>query len=237
MVAILAAALDVARGEGRDALTVQRVAERVDMTAGALYRYFPSKDALVAELQRTVIEWLGETTRARVDGLLSAPGVDVESDADRALLAVLVTALSFEDFAAHAPVEFGLLSMYLTAPEFALPDDEAARVFGTAVSNLEELAGHLERAAELGAIEPGIALDRAIALWAGLQGVVQTRKLARSAGGTIDPTRIAIDLVDSLLVGWGGRREDVVRLSAIARDVGFTEPIGSLDLERQITRH
>lgn len=229
MQAILAAALDVARDEGREALTVQRVAERLDMTAGALYRYFASKDALVAELQRTVIAWLAESTRQRIDAVASHAAAAGFDSGERALLDAIVTALAFEEFARTLPVEFGLLTMYLTSPEFALPDDDARHVFRAAAISLEALAAQLEGAAAGGVISQGLSLDRAIALWAGLQGVVQTRKLARSADGRIDPARIAHGLLTSLLVGWGARPELVERLVADARSHGFSQPAGSVD--------
>jgi AcrR family transcriptional regulator len=228
MQSILAAALEVAREEGRDALTLQRVAERLDVTPAALYRYFASKDALVAELQRSVITWLAEETRGRIDAAASfARDTELETG-ERALLNVLVTALTFEHFARTAPVEFGLLSMHLSAPEFALPEREALQVFRAAWSSLEDLAGHIETAAAHGALSSGEARDRALALWAGLQGVVQTRKLARSAAGRIDPTRIALGLVTSLLEGWGADPAMVSRLMDDARSRGFAEPAASL---------
>ena len=225
--AILAAALDVAREEGQEALTLQRVAERLDVTAGALYRYFASKDALVAELQRTVIERLAESTRSRIEHVANHAEVGAYPPGERALLDTIVTALSFEDFARTSPVEFGLLTLYLTAPEFALSEDEALHVFHTAAASLEGLAVQLEAAAAEDALSPGLSLDRAIALWAGLQGVVQTRKLARSAGGRIDPARIAHDLLTSLLVGWGADRQLVERLVCFALGTGFAEPADS----------
>jgi AcrR family transcriptional regulator len=229
MQGILAAALEVAREDGRDALTVHRVAERLDVTPGALYRYFASKDALVAELQRTIIAWLAESTRQHIDAVAGqAEGAGLGAG-ERALLDAVVTALCFEDFARTAPVEFGLLTMYLAAPEFALSEDDALHVFRAAALSLEDLAHHLETAAGAGALSDGIALDRAIALWAGLHGVVQTRKLARSAGGRIDPERIARGLLSALLVGWGADPERVEQIVALARDHAFAESSGSVD--------
>ena len=45
--------------DGLAALTMQRVADDVGCAVGSLYRYFSSKDALIAELQRDAIERLG----------------------------------------------------------------------------------------------------------------------------------------------------------------------------------
>jgi len=243
MQSILAAALEVAREEGRHALTLQRVAERLEVTPAALYRYFASKDALVAELQRSVITWLAEETRGRIAASAAFARDAGFGPGERALLDVVVTALTFEHFARTAPVEFGLLSMHLSAPEFALPEHEALQVFRAAWSSLDDLAAHIETAMAHGALSAkgsaggsasgtaggvaGEASDRALTLWAGLQGVVQMRKLARSAADRIDPTRIAHGLASALLVGWGARPAVAGRVVGIARDEGLAEWSGS----------
>ena len=52
-------------------------------------------------------------------------------------------------------------------------------------------------------------------LWAGLQGVVQTRKLTRTAPDRMDSTRVARGLVSALLIGWGAEAkmtEEIVQL-------------------------
>jgi AcrR family transcriptional regulator len=223
---IVRAALVLVRADGRDALTLQRLADELGVTAASLYRYFPSKDALVAELQRSVIAWLNRETRRRVEaaiGKTAAAGVDPD------LLAVVVTAYAFECFARTSPVEFGLLSMHLSTPEYGLPEAEAARVFETAWESLSDLATHLSALASRGGLAPGDAAERAVTLWAGLQGVVQTRKLARSAPDRIDPRSIVRGLVPALLVGWGADPTAVDAAAGLASQRRLSELEGSVD--------
>jgi AcrR family transcriptional regulator len=220
---ILHVALEIAHDEGRDGLTLKHVADRLGLTTAALYRYFSSKDALIAELQRAVISALAATTRDRAetaDAFARKAGL---SQPERALLGVSVSAFAFEAFSRTAPMEFGILSMDLSAPEFTLPDREAALVFETAWSALSDLAERLRAAERVGALAPGDASERAVALWASLQGIVQTRKFARSGPDRIDPTRIARGLVPSLLVGWGADPAIVARAVDITHVQGFTE--------------
>lgn len=218
---ILGCALELARSEGRDALTLKRLAEKLDLTTPALYRYFASKDALVAELQRAVIATLAETTRTRVAASAEFAATASFSKGEQSLLGVAVSALVFEAFARSAPVEFGLLAMDLSVPEFTLPEREAADVFEAAWAALSDLAGCLEAAESCRALAPGDANERAVALWAGLQGVVQTRKLARSAANRIDPTRIAHNLVSALLTGWGAPAASANRVVQTTRHEGL----------------
>jgi len=213
-------ALALAESEGADGLTLQRLAGRLDYTPGALYRYFASKEALVAELQRIVLTWLGHRTEQCARGALAA-APDLP-EGRRALLGVLAAARAFEAFAYEAPVEFGLLSMHLGDPEPRLPDPEAERVYEAAAGLLGALATQLAAAAEAGALRPGAAHARALALWAGLQGAVQTRKLARSAAGKIDPRHVSHELLTTLLLGWGSDPETIATLLARA-DVAIAE--------------
>ncbi len=50
--AILQAAAHILTGEGRGALTTNRIADRAGVSIGSLYQYFPSKEAILAELVR-----------------------------------------------------------------------------------------------------------------------------------------------------------------------------------------
>ena len=119
--------------------------------------------------------------------------------------------------------------MHLSTPDYGLSADEAAKVFEAAWENLSDLAGHLEAAARAGALAPGAATERAVTLWAALQGVVQTRKLIRSAADRIEPTALVHALVPALLVGWGGDASVVA--AAVARVVRdrLAEPHGCVD--------
>ena len=68
---ILEAAMEMVAEGGFDALSMARLADAVDYTPGALYRYFRSKDALYAALVSQVI---GQGERAGGGGPLVDPG-------------------------------------------------------------------------------------------------------------------------------------------------------------------
>ncbi len=224
---ILRAALEVVRVEGRDGLTLKRVAAQQGLTTAALYRYFRSKDALIAELQRGVIAALARATGERVDAADRFALAKEFAATDRALLAVVVSGFVFEEFSRCAPMEFGILSTDLSRPEHTLPDREATLVFDAAWDALTDLAGRLRQAEESGALEVGEPSERAVALWAGLQGIVQTRKLSRSGPARIDSTRVAKGLVSTLLIGWGADATAVERVIGLAESERFSVLSGS----------
>lgn len=55
---VLDCALDLLREEGIASLTIRRIAKLVDYSPAALYEYFSSKDEIIAELRREVMEEL-----------------------------------------------------------------------------------------------------------------------------------------------------------------------------------
>jgi hypothetical protein len=133
-------------------------------------------------------------------------------------LAIVVSGFVFEEFSRRVPMEFGILSDDLSKPEYTLPDREAGLVFDAAWAALSDLAARLQIAEGLGALRKGNSSERALALWAGLQGVVQTRKLTRNAPDRIDLTRVARGLVETLLIGWGADVQGMERVLRLIRE-------------------
>jgi AcrR family transcriptional regulator len=64
---ILATAAELFGERGYDAVSLEDVAERLDVTKGSLYYYFPSKD----QLGTSAIETLGNRWTERLEGLLA----------------------------------------------------------------------------------------------------------------------------------------------------------------------
>jgi AcrR family transcriptional regulator len=99
--AIIAAAGELAAEAGLDAVQIVPVAARAGIAAGTVYRYFPSKTELVAELVSGVVE---REVAAIRQAAAAAPGPL------SGLAAAIVT------FAARASRHRGLVAAVLTAP-------------------------------------------------------------------------------------------------------------------------
>ena len=52
---ILSTAQTILLNEGLEAVTVHRIARELDLTVGALYRYFPSKQAMLTALGEDIV--------------------------------------------------------------------------------------------------------------------------------------------------------------------------------------
>ena len=192
---ILDAAIGLVVEGGFDALSMARLAGELDYTAGALYRYYPSKDALIAAMTARVIRSFAD--------VMDRAGALVPASAP--LQRVLLYPFAYRDLAAAAPQRFGLLSMLLADPRLLVQDDaEAAPAMEAILLALAPLVGALEAARDAGSLRfPGPAADPALVAFGATHGVLQLRKQSRRAPGLFDLDALVRLSVRSLLLGWG----------------------------------
>jgi AcrR family transcriptional regulator len=192
---ILDAALALVARDGLDALHMARLADAVDYTPGALYRYVASKDALIAALVARTLAQVGDELAAALAALPPRA-------TPLARIAAMVGA--YARFARRAPHAFGLLAAALAAPRVLVADADATRVTAAAViAALTPLATALDAAVAADQLTAGPTLDRTLCLFALVHGLAQLPKLGRAA-----PTRLDVDAtlavgIRALLIGWG----------------------------------
>jgi len=182
--------------EGVEALSIKRVAEAVDYTPGALYRYFPSKDALLAAVVVGVLEDLELHLRA----------ADVREEP---LERILAQVHAYRRYSTDSPGAFALLTRMAAEPRVLLEEhQDAGEVMEAMVSALAPLGDALETAAREGALEPGPMVERGLLLFSSLQGTLQLRKQRRMLP-LIDADHLALEVVRVLLRGWGAARDAI----------------------------
>lgn len=232
--AILEIAMRLVGEKGLGGLTLQHIAAELDCAIGAFYRYFPSKGALLAELQRRVVIVLHAKLRACRRHCTVWTSDNRTATEVAALMPVIAVALLYEGLARNAPAQFGMLSLSLGDPRRLIDDTNARRVAQATGPIFAEIADDLAAAESAGALSPDTSNDDTMAnaglLWAALHGVVQLRKL-EDLDPTREPTAVAaLRLVRTLLVGWGASaaavdeaadtlaRQDAEELSITAAD-------------------
>ncbi len=225
---ILTVALDLATEGGLDNLTLHRLADRMGRSVAAVYRYFPSREAVIAELQRLIafhIGALSEDALSRVDAWAKEAGL---SEQDRLLSALLTSGLAYEAYARAAPGEFGLVTRYLSTVEYVLPERDAAHVFSVTSASLDALASQIEAAEDAGLLTNGCPQgetprDRAVMFWAALQGSINTQKFVQRGGWPLSSS-LSRDLMVSLVTGWGGDHKRLRELAKAIEDKGLATP-------------
>lgn len=223
----LQTALRIATEDGLDALTMQRLAAEVEAAIGTVYTYFPSKGALLAEVQREAID------RLMGSYLLLRPDVEARvRDADPTLAAtahvVAFARFWIASLETH-PQEQVLLQQLMNDSRRVVPDDELGRVLPAILRLLDLGRERFEAAAVAGALHAGDAMDRTITFAAALSGVLGVGKLDRWDVDLLDGRRLARSLTDDLLVGWGADPATVAEangiLDAIARQHHLARPL------------
>lgn len=162
--AIVKAAWDIAADEGWQAVTVRKVADKVEYSPSALYEYFSSKEAILLELMREGFRLLAEGMRA----------VPQNNDPVERLVAV---ANSYWDFAFRHPELYQVMHGL------------GGVTFGTADTPQEAKDGFIALRDAVQAVFPNDRAsgrdlhDEVDMFWAMLHGLVSLTMAQRIKGG------------------------------------------------------
>lgn len=188
-------AMNMVIDRGVEDFSVNKLASRVDLTPGALYRYFDSRDAILAAVEIEVLQHFEAYFEALEDHCREYSG----------LRKVVVLSLGYVALADLQPQRFRLISEFVARPEPILDDNLAGDVVGPTLRSV----GRFVTALDAAALDEGDALHRAALTWSSLQGFVNHRKLTRLPEVPLDPEELLIELLRTLLTGWGADREQL----------------------------
>ncbi len=178
--AILAAARAIAAQDGWQAVTIRKVAERIEYSPPMLYQYFESKDALLLALLREGFSMIATRLRAAQREAL---------DAEDALRRV---AAAYRDFAWEHPELYQVMHGLGGVPFGSAETPSEAR---DAFDALRDVARPLMTAA--------LDLDLEVELlWGTLHGLVALTMDGRLAGGRPRATLVIERAVRSLILAW-----------------------------------
>ena len=145
-------------------ITTAAIASHMKLTQGALFRHFPSKDAI----WEAVMEWVAERLLARVDR--------AAAQAASPLAALQAIFLAHADFVAEHPGVPRMLFGELQRAE-ATPAKRLARALLERYG--ERIRGRLEAGKAAGEVSAALDIDAAVILFVGtLQGLIMQSMLA-----------------------------------------------------------
>lgn len=216
--ALLDAAMSLLGREGLEGLTLQRVARELGLVTTAIYRYFPSKDALLAALQRRAVQSIHEHfvgVLADVRGKLATRRLSPEV---AALAPILAAARAYVDLPRTHPETFRLVSLLLGDPRNLIADEEAMRTAPLVLAFLADVHALFADAVEAKALARDGEADRpehrTLVLWSTLHGLTQLAKLRRLAPHGLaapDATSLTDSATAALLRGFGAEPAHVTR--------------------------
>lgn len=220
----LSTALRIVTEEGLPALTMQGLADELDCGIGTLYRHFPSKGVLIAELQREALDIINMSFRlsqAHLDELAEARGM---GDQKFLTLARSVAAARFWVSAERVyPQEIDLSRRMFIDPSIRMTDDDAGRVVPTALRLLDLARQLLDDAVDAGSLREGVSVQRAIIIIAGTTGVLMTSGLGRWDADLFNGQALANVLVEDLFRGWGADPEHLAVVDGLINELSDRE--------------
>jgi AcrR family transcriptional regulator len=219
-------AFAIVSDEGFDALTMQRLADQTDAAIGAVYRYFPSKSALLAEVQRAAVDRLNVSLSMIVD---RAERTFAELDLDPAGLALTRLVLFGRWFVATAdafPQELHMLQILMSDPREQMSVEDGLRVLPSAMALLDGVRTVVETATETGALDTREEPMARVVTWAAaVGGVLQLSRLGVYDTELFDGDRLARNLTANLFVSWGADRERVDEADHIVDGIRAEGPL------------
>lgn len=162
------AVIDLAAGQNPSTITTAAIAKHMHLTQGALFRHFPTKDAI----WQAVMEWVAGQLLGRIERAAAH-----SSSALAALEAMFMAHIEF--IAAHPGVPRMMFG------ELQNPEDSAAkRMVRTLILGYgERLRAHLDRGKRDGELAADLDSDTAATLFIGsIQGLVMQSLLADDIG-------------------------------------------------------
>ncbi len=142
---------------GLESLTIARLAKRLDAAVGALYRYFPGKQALLVALEhrslRQFSSILQEDLKAARDFLQEHP---TSSPQAGVLMQLLTSAYSYIFDAERAPTRHHLMDLLVTTPERILEGSHALEVETSLLQLLSQVAQLFNDAVTLGVLQESV---------------------------------------------------------------------------------
>lgn len=200
---ILRTAFELVTEGGIDAVTTTELAKRTGAALGALYRFFPSKAAVIAALQEQALADLAAELRTAIaQGRASHAELDVSV---QSLAAIVTVADTFFAQPTKHTARFRLIDEIMSKPAWVLDESDAREHETAGVSPL--LALVLEEAVRFAAEQQRPVDDELrrfpFVLWAGLHGVTHFIKRDRLLEPSLHSPRIAGSMVRLLLAGLG----------------------------------
>ena len=197
---ILSTAQSILLDEGLEAVTVHRIARELDLTVGALYRYFPSKQAMLTGLGEDIVRGF-TSSLSQIADLYETSLTDSQTLSP--LTPLLVISNTFLAMAEHSPARYRMVDLMLVDPRSMVPEEDRMMVLQTLFELLARVEQLLEQSSSQNIISKGHPRERTIVLWSALLGINSMLKMRRLYPEQVPAQNLAEDTMTALFVSWG----------------------------------
>jgi AcrR family transcriptional regulator len=220
--AFLAAGLRIVTEQGIEALTMTKLAEALDTAVGAVYRYYASKDDLVAAIEAHAVAQLHASHDRSVEPVVAAL---VPPPGDPALVRLVVLSRWFCAAADRYPEEVRLLQLVSSRSSSTLAPGAGAELFPSTMALVGAIAATIGGATAAGQLRPGDGLARAILWVTAFGGVFVADDLENYVPSVLGGGRLIRQLNVDLLVGWGADLDAVTAINQAIDALDETQPL------------
>ena len=183
-------AFAIVRSNGVEALTIQRLAQEMNWALGSIYRYYPSKEALLMGLELHAVERV-------VAALLTQLETDTAPVEQLRHLANAYGQLSEQ-----LPEEFALVCLMLGDPRPHLPQEAGEEVMARVTPFLERVSSVFSAAHVQGELVAEDPMGSTLQYWMAIHGATRLEKLRRFDPSRFDSRRLVRNVAQTLLEGW-----------------------------------
>jgi AcrR family transcriptional regulator len=164
--------LDTARAllleKGLNATSINQIAKRAELSVGAIYFYYKSKEDLYAALQVEGLALLNQTIRQSVQKA-SSPEKNIRN-----------IAMAYLKFSEEHKNYFDIINYFLASPEPIFSPELKIQVDERGKDNLTILTDTIREGIHNGLFKAVDPRRQAIILWSTLHGMIQFKKLGKT---------------------------------------------------------
>ena len=185
--------LDTARAllleKGLNATSINQIAKRAELSVGAIYFYYKSKEDLYAALQVEGLELLNQTIRQSVQAP-SSPEENIRN-----------IAMAYLKFSEEHKNYFDIINYFLASPEPIFSPELKIQVDERGKNNLPILTDIISKGIHNGLFKAVDPRRQAIILWSTLHGMIQFKKLEKTILAKENHQSLYLEAVERFLDG------------------------------------
>lgn len=186
---ILSAARTLLFEKGLHATSINQIAKHAELSVGAIYFYYKSKEELYAALQMEGLELLTQMNREAVVGKTSAP------DKIRAL------ALSYLRFSEEHKSYYDIINYFLASPDQLFSPEMKSKVDYSSLDSFAILTETIRDGIRDGHFKTVDPKKQTVILWSTMYGLIQLKKLEKTVLAQEDHRALFLEAVEQFLEG------------------------------------